>query len=241
MHEPASSGLAGTLGPIARLSWGLLHPCDVLGPAVLGGAPLTHGEVRSLCAEAAFAKPMRKVLLPEGSTTVPSLSLAELESLSARPDGRLALSLAGASADDLRQEALAFAAAAMQQQILAAVGKSSRLVLKSALGPDAFGVATEQAPTLYKTLAVLGDAGRFRQALATDEIPEVRRRFVSFGMNVLYGFVLLAAPKLGPLMAARSPCGGSGFQPWTDLQKAALPQFKKLGNRRLKQWPATTD
>lgn len=236
---PASSVVsAEALGPIARLAAAAARPFATLDAASLGFGPLSPADMRAMASDPAFGRPIERAVLARDGGFSRDLTLGEAASLATTGRGRLAISLVGARFERLEEAALVCAAAAMQRQVLSAAGKQDRQRLRSTFGPEAYEVATREAPMLYGALSTLGDARRLEEAMAADGDDESRRLLVEFGLAVLRQVVAAAAPCLEALMAARLPSVARTLKVG-EVDETTLRQFIKLIHRRFPQWSAT--
>jgi hypothetical protein len=237
--SPASSAMpVEALGPIARLAAAASHPFATLDGAGLGFGPLSPADMRALAGDPAFGRPIERAVMARDGGVSRDLSREEAVSLATTAKGRLAILLVGARFERLEEAALVCAAAVMQRHVLSAAGKQDRQRLRSAFGPDAYEVATREAPMLYSALSALGDARRIEEATAAGEAGETRRRMVEFGLAILRQVVAAAAPCLEVMMAARLPAGARALRV-AEADETTLRQFIKLIHRRFPQWSAT--
>lgn len=192
--------------------------------------------MRRIGADPAFAGPLRRAVAARLVGAAPSLMPADVEALAQSPDGRFAIFMLVAPLDRVEEAALLATAAAMQRDILARTDKAERARLRAALGPDAYQVATREAPVLYANLAALTDASRFRAAMAPDiDGAATRRDFVAFGLALLLR-AIAHVPLLPDLVARRLPVS----RPPANREDRAgdLDKLMKLIDRRMPTWPA---
>jgi hypothetical protein len=193
--------------------------------------------VRRIAADPAFGPPVSRAIAETIGAAIRSPFPADPSALAASAEGRLAVFMLIAPVDQLETAALLAAAAAMQREILAATDKGERARLRAALGADAYQVATREAPVLYAGLAALGDAARYRAALAPElDAAATRRQFVDFGLALLLRVVRTVAA-LPELIVRRLP----PVARLASRDDAGDPaKLIRLIDRRMPLWPAIT-
>lgn len=155
------------------------------------------------------------------------LSSDDITRLSAREDGRLALLVASEPDAQVASAARLAATAALHKSIVRLGLKAERQHAQAVLGAEGFRFATQEAPTLHSSLAVLEDSPKIWRSIATAELATASSLFEDFGRQILFSFVATVAPVLVACLPAA---------PKTLLAEARIPDIVKLMRRRNPAW-----
>lgn len=226
---------ASTLGHVARLAGVVARFPDVSDRFDSGR--LAHREIQMLARSKAFAGPLRRWLTPTIGGDRLSFTADEIEKIATTREGRFMILLVSEPAERFDEAALLIAAAVLQRAVLQANGRVERSRLRTAFGPSAWAVATQEAPVLYASLSALADTDYFQQALAeTSDEAELRKRLQLLG-GWLIAASASAAGSLGLLVRQRlSP---DILKPANrTVGDAARAQMIKLIQRRMPSWSA---
>ncbi len=222
---------------LARLALVCVGMAAAPGSAIRRDWPCPAGDVRRLAAIPAFRTPLARVGLAAAGVGLSELPAAFFADAAATDTGRLCILLLSVSDEVFEDACLLCAAAVWQRDILKATGKATRKRLQAALGPAAYRVATQEAPTLYPGLSALAHAGEFDAILAaTPDDGALRDAFAAAGSAALAGLAAAVAPEFAKLMACRRPEPPDRI---VEPDRAALGHLLKLVSRRGPSWPAT--
>ncbi|WAJ30517.1 hypothetical protein [Antarcticirhabdus aurantiaca] len=218
-----------------RLGVALSRTFDLVHPSRWSAGPLAPSEVFALAGEAAFRRPLERVLAAALDRSRLDLEERSLAAPASQAPARLARLLVCEPRQTIEPVALSSAAVALQKQVLRVALKPMRERLRAAFGASAFLVATQEAPTLHPSLAALAPEGALDAIVVSDEAEENRRRLTDWGLALLLAFVEATEPRLAGAMAARLPLAPAAaatpgaFGPH-------LPAFTRFVRRRHPEW-----
>lgn len=222
---------------MARLAAALARPFATFDRSAHALGPLSPAEVSALAREPSFARPVERAAAAAAVGTDFAPSRVQALQLGGSAEGRLAILLVSEPVALVEEVALLCAAASMQRQVLSMTGKVERQRIRAALGPVAYQLATQEAPTLYPGLAAFADQDRFRAAMAEVTDEAARRCLIDAGLDLLLRIVAPAAPGIAALVARRL-AGGHARAP-DNRTPVELRQFVRLFHRRIPAWSAT--
>lgn len=222
------------LSVLARLASGLLQPSLTFQQLDL--APLTQAQFEALNVLPVFAAPMSRYYYKKHIAPYLKLSRKQCALLTATAEGRLAVVLLTEPIARLEQAALLVAGAAFSRQVLQATHKAERRFLRTVLGPEAFQVATLEAPILYPSLSRYGGAQLMAAENEQDETA-AREKLATIGMGLLAAVSSSTSHSLGRLVLKRNSSGRAGTLP-ASFTPQDRQSVLRLLQRRMTSWTA---
>ncbi|KAB0676850.1 hypothetical protein [Aureimonas leprariae] len=199
--------------------------------ATAGRGTLAAGEVAALAAHPAFRRPLGALLARERNW--PGLSAGRMAVLFAAPEGRMAALVASEPRAVVEGAGRLLAAAVLHKRVLQVVLRADRERLRAVLGAEAFGIATQEAPTLHAGLAALERDPVVWRVVSGDDTAHAARRLADFGLELLARFAAGVDAALGHLACSRFAVEGDCV-----LDEAERAAVLKLLRRRVPSWPA---
>jgi hypothetical protein len=238
-----SGGVKGRQLELAvRIAMLLKRPIAFIDDAYCRIASLESSQVRAIAAHPAFRAPINRAV--EGSAGIEGTNVDTemLSRLASSPWSRLAVIIATAPMEEVRQVAWMLAAAALSRRISGLVLKADRELAREILGTDGFEVATHEAPILHPALCEL-DANPDKAPLFTmaGDTAGRREHIMGFGLQITGRFLDASEPILGNLFSLRVP--PSANYPERDQSARAFSdvhcqQVVKFVRRRQPSWSA---
>jgi hypothetical protein len=230
----------GQLELAVRIAMLLKRPIAFIDDAYCRVASLGPAEVRAIARHPAFRAPMNRAIEDSIGIATAGIDGEMLSRLSSSPWSRLAVVIATAPIEEVRQVAWILAAAVLSKRIRGLVLKADRELARETLGADGFDIATHEAPVLHPALCEL-DARPGKQPLFTMDSDAAGRReqIMGFGLQIAGRFLDASEPVLGSLFSLRVP--PSANYPEREhfvrpFGEAHCQQVVKLIRRRQQSW-----
>ncbi|MBC8130272.1 MAG: hypothetical protein H7Y08_08115 [Rhizobiaceae bacterium] len=221
-----------------HLAAAIARPLHYLRPDAMQLGPFAPAEVVALLGQPAFKRFVEGALLREARIRDLDLKPADIATLSSDGGGRLTMLLLRETHAQLETAALVSASAALQRQVLQLTHKIDRHRMRDILGAANHSMATQEAPNLHPTLAVLGSDRVLSDAMADTASLDVGRRIVvDYGLRLLQAYVRTVRPAFSALMEARLPAS-AGAMTVPPEASASLADLRKLLRRRMPAWSA---
>lgn len=231
--DQAQDGGTAALEAAVRLAHVLCRPLDHCADELLPRLPLPPSELRALAADPAFRGPVNRAVAAARGLGRLALAETAFVRLAERPASRLALLLVTEPAERVGAAGLRLAGAILHRRVAALVMKPDRQRARDTLGPDAFAIATVEAPMMHARLAELDLTPPQRSDIVAFEDPAAVRRFASAAVE---RFIAVAEPELLPFLRARF--GSFAGEPVGAASAAHGEQILKLLRRSMSPWQA---
>jgi hypothetical protein len=225
-----------------RIATLLKRPIAFVDDAHCRVAPLEPAQVRAIATHPAFRAPINRAV--EHSTGIATVNIdgAMLSRLNSSPWSRLAVVIATAPMEEVKQVAWMLAAAVLSKRIRGLVLKADRELAREILGADGFDVATHEAPVLHPALCELDAKPGKEPLFASDSDAAGRQeKIMGFGLQIAGRFLDASEPVLAGLFALRVPPSAN----YSERDQSVKPfgenhcqQVVKFIRRRQQSWSA---
>jgi hypothetical protein len=239
---PDGAIASGQLELAVRIATLLKRPIGFIDDAHCRIASLEPAQVRAIARHPAFRAPINRAVEDGIGIATANIDGAMLSRLNSSPRSRLAVIIATAPMEEVRQVAWMLAAAVLSRRIRGLVLKADRELARETLGADGFDVATHEAPVLHPALCEL-DARPGKEPLFTGDSDAAGRRdkIMGFGLQIAGRFLDASEPVLADLFSLRVPPSATYSERDQSVRpfgEAHCQQAVKFIRRRQPSWSA---
>jgi hypothetical protein len=203
---------------------------------------LEPAQVRAIASHWAFRVPMNRAIGGQIGVSAAKIDGEMLSRLASSPWSRLAVIIATAPMEEVKQVAWMLAAAVLSKRVRGLVLKADRELAREILGTHGFDIATHEVPILHPVLGEL-DATSGNEPLfpSGGDAADRREHLIGFGLQIAGRFLDASEPALADLFSLRVP-PSANYSGRTQLVKsfgeAHCQQMAKFIRRRQQSWSA---
>jgi hypothetical protein len=225
-----------------RIATLLKRPITFIDDAYCRLAPLEPAQVKAIARHPAFRVPINRAVEDSIAVATENIDGAMLSRLTSSPWPRLAVIIATAPMEDVRQVAWMLAAAVLSRRLRGLVLKADRELARETLGAEGFDIATHEVPVLHPALCEL-DARSSKEPLFTQGSDAAGRheQIMGFGLQIAGRFLDASEPVLADLFSLRVPPSANYSERDQSVRafgEAHCQQVVKFIRRRQQSWSA---